>query len=86
MGPRKGTSWEVWTPVLVRYLLSPPGMSGPIVAAYWTHSYSNSLYRGYNLHPAAHSPSPPTHLLVCATCDIIVAVKIVAQYPALGLR
>ena len=49
---------------------------------------SNGRDRGYTLPPASHpppithpTPLPPVHPLICATHDITVAVKKVAQTP-----
>ena len=45
MGPIEGIRWEVrmgliFTPVLVRHLLVPPGLSGLMTSTCWTHGTS----------------------------------------------
>ena len=57
------------TPVVVRCLLGPLGMFGPMAGTSWTHSYSPN--KRYN-------PPLATHPLICTTCDT-VAMKKVAQ-------
>ena len=42
-------------PVLVRYVFGPLGLSGPIVGASWTHSYSNYI----------NSPNIVTYGIIC---------------------
>ena len=45
------------TPVLVKHLSSPLGLSRHIAGTSWTRSCSNERH---NLHLAAHPPLPPT--------------------------
>ena len=66
-----GSMRLIFTPMLVRHLLGLLGLSGPIADASWTHSYAN---KKYNPPQAAH-PRPPPTPYICATCNIIVAVK-----------
>ena len=33
----------IFTPVLVRRLLGPPGLSRPMTSSSWTHSYSKQF-------------------------------------------
>ena len=45
MGPMEGTRWAgdmglIFTPVLVRRLIGPLGLSRPITSTSWTHGYS----------------------------------------------
>ena len=54
-----------------------------------TQYYCLCLNRRYNLSPAVNPPSPPTsallpptHLLMHATCNITVAMKLFGQNPA----
>ena len=54
-----GSMGLTFTPVLVRHLLGPIGLSGPITSTYWTRSYSK--HSGY---PPAPPPTPlPSHPL-----------------------
>ena len=56
-----------------------------VCAAYWTHSTAVCIlmvaltYLRFPTHPR---PLPPAHFLIHAICDITVAVKKVAQNPA----
>ena len=59
------------TPVVMRRLLHPLSMFGPIASP-------KSPNEGYNLSPAAHPPPlpiPPTQSIINDTRDITVAVK-----------
>ena len=60
----------IFTPVLVRHLLGPPGLSRPMTSISWTHSYSKQS-------------CPPTTYTVRAIHDITVVAKKFAQNPAL---
>ena len=51
-----------FTPALVRCLVVPLGLSGPMTSTSWTHSYSKQSY--WN-----------AHLLIRAIHDITVVVK-----------
>ena len=78
----------IFTPVLVRCLLGPPGL-GPMISTSWTHSYvdvsntpigrytGNSPPASYPPIPTTHSPTnappPPSHPLIRAIRDITVA-------------
>ena len=64
-----------FTPVIVRCLLGPLSVFGPMVGTSCTHSHSKQLNRGFNPPPTALPTSPhPTHLLLRAICDITVVV------------
>ena len=54
----------IFTPVLVRHLLGPLGLSGPSISG--TYSYSKQTYLEgiYNPRPAAHPPMHPSHPLI----------------------
>ena len=57
----------IFTPVLVRCLFGPPGLSGPIMTSTsWT---LNSLIGRYNLTPAVHPPYPPPTYPPPYTCN-----------------
>ena len=47
----------ILTPVLVRHLLGPPGLSGLMTSTSWTQNLPTVLLEAVNLCPAAH----PTH-------------------------
>ena len=76
------------TPVVTRHLLCPLSMFGPMLALLGLIASPNSPNGGFNPPPAAHPlppptlPLPPTKPLICATGDIIVVVRKVAQNPA----
>ena len=59
----------ILTPVLVRHLLGPLGLSGPMTSTSWTYiATPNDPLGKYNLPPAAHlqprtHPLLPTHTL-----------------------
>ena len=70
----------IFTPVLVRRLLGPLGLSGSMISTLWTHSYPNSPNGRHNPPLTAHPPLPPTLppkacLLIRAICDITIVVK-----------
>ena len=69
-------------PVLVKRLLGPPGLSGLIAGDYWTCSYSKQSTEGVTYLRLPALPHHPPHPIICATHDIIVVVKMVAQNPA----
>ena len=81
----EGTIWEVamgliFTPALVRCLLGPLSLSGPMTSTSWNHSYIATSYSHtgrYNPPLAAHPlhPLPPTHSLIHVVRDITVIVK-----------
>ena len=52
----------IFTPVLVRRLLGPPGLSRPMTGTSWTHTATpNSPIGWCNLPSASHPlPPPPT--------------------------
>ena len=78
-----------FTPVVVRGLLGPLCMLGPIAGILGFIASPNSSNGGFNLHPAAHYPPhplSPTHPFIHATCDITVVVKNIAQNPAVLAR
>ena len=57
----------IFTPVLVRHLLGPPGLSWPMTSTSWIHRHSNQ---------SQPTPFPlPTHPLIHAIHDITVVVK-----------
>ena len=63
-----------FTQLLMRCLLGPLGLSGPIAGASWTHSYSKQLSGRYIPLPSAHNPHPPpTHSLyvLYSSCEKI---------------
>ena len=71
-----------FTPVVVRGLLDPLCMLGPITGILGLIASPNS---GFHLPPAVHHPPhplSPIHPLIHATCDITVVVKNIAQNPA----
>ena len=89
MGSMEGNRWEVmgliFTPMLVRCLLGPPGLSRHMTSSSWTHSYSNSPIGGYNSPPASLTPTISllaAHPPIFAIRDITVVVKKIAQNPA----
>ena len=45
------------TQVVMRYLLGPLSMFGPMAGTSWFHSYSTQS-SGFNLPPAIHPPQP----------------------------
>ena len=49
----------IFTPVIVRCLLGPLSLSGPMTSISWTNSYAKNPIRRYNLPPAAHLPPQP---------------------------
>ena len=53
---------------------------------YWTHGTAVCVLMialtHLQRHTTATTPLPPTHPLICAICDITVAVKEVAENPA----
>ena len=54
---------HIFTPVVMRHLLGPISMFGPMAGTSWTHSYSKQSYvtKGqFNLPSAAHPLLPPT--------------------------
>ena len=67
----------IFTPVLVRCLLGPLGLSGPMTSTSWAHRYSKQSHS--KVQPASsclYLPPPLTCLsLICAICDITVVVK-----------
>ena len=70
----------IFTPVLVRHLLGPLGLSGRLglsLALLGLIATPNSLFERYNASPVAQpSPPPhPTHPLMHAIHDITVVVK-----------
>ena len=67
----------IFTPVLVRRLLGPPGLSRPMTNSSWPHTTPNSpvTLKGVTRLRL------PTHPLICAIRDITVVVKKVAQNP-----
>ena len=67
----------IFTPVLVRRPLGPPGLSRVILGLIAT---PNSPIKRHNLPLASHPPHPlpPVHPLIRAICDITVVVKKVA--------
>ena len=72
----------IFTPVLMRHLLGPPGLSGPMASTSWTHRCSKQSF--WRVWPASSFPPtpPPLPPLVRATHDIAVDVKKVAQNSA----
>ena len=65
----------IFTPVLVRCLVGPLGLAGPMTSTSWTHiATPNSPVGRYNPPLACH----PLHLLICTIRDIPVVVKKVA--------
>ena len=66
----------IFTPVLVRRLIDPPGLSRPMTSTSWTHSY---VLQTVKLDGVTRLwlPTYP-HLLIHAIRDIIVVVKKVA--------
>ena len=60
-----------------------------VCATYWTHTTDVCVlmvaltHLWLPTHPRNPPPLPPTHLLICAICDITVTVKKVAQNPAM---
>ena len=65
----------IFTPVLVRCLLGPPGLSGPMTSTSWTITHPSCLSA-----PTTHPTLLPTAhpLLIHAICEITVVVKKVA--------
>ena len=51
----------IFTPVLVRRLIGPPGLSGPVTGTSWTHSYSKRS--NWVVWPASGFPPVPAALL-----------------------
>ena len=79
----------IFTPVLVRCLLGPPGLSGLMTSTSRAHRTSKQscwkLQLASSCPPAttSHSHLPPSHPpLVRGICDIIAVVKKFAQNPA----
>ena len=76
----------IFTPVLVRSLIGPPGLSRPMTNGSWTHSYSKQsnwvVQPAFGFPPAPTTPLTPTHPLKRAIRDITVVMKKVAQNPA----
>ena len=66
----------IFTPVLVRRLIGPPGLSRPMTKLIAT---PNSSIGWCNPPPSSHPPPPLIH----AIHNITVVVKKVAQNPAL---
>ena len=73
----------IFIPVLVRRLLGPLGLSGPMTSTFWTHRFSKRslLLEGITClqlptcpHHPRH-PLPSTHSLIRAIRDITVVVK-----------
>ena len=61
----------IFSPVLVRHLSDPSGLSGPITSTSWTPNYSKqSLWKVY-----LASDSPPTHPLIHVICDVTGVAK-----------
>ena len=63
-GPMEGEGMGLkFIPVIVRHLLGPLRMFGPLAGTSWTHMYvasPNSSNGGFNPPPAAHPPPPST--------------------------
>ena len=72
----------IFTPVLVRRLIGPPGLSRPMTNGSWAHGYSEQS--NWVVWPAFGFPPAPTapHPLKRPIRDITVVVKKVAQNPA----
>ena len=71
-----------FTPVVVRCLLGPLCMLGPIAGILGLIASPNSPNGGFNLPSAAHHPPhplSPTHILIRATRDITVVVKMLLK-------
>ena len=67
----------IFTPVLVRRLIGPPGLLRPMTSTSWTHSYSKQS--NWVLWPASGFPPAPTHPPPYTTIyDITVVLKKVA--------
>ena len=67
----------IFTPVLVRHLLGPLGLSGPMTSTFRTHRYPQTVLLEGTTHLRL-----PTRSLVHAIHDITVVLKEVAQNPA----
>ena len=84
----------IFTPVLVRRVLGPLGLSGPVtaVALLGLIGAQNSPVGKHNLPPAAHLPPPPTpphpilpdHPPTCAICNNYSSCEKIAQNPAVS--
>ena len=73
----------IFTPVLVRHPLGPPGLYGPMTSSSRTHSYSKqSHWKEWPTLASHPPPPPPAHPLIHAIRDITVVVKKVAENPA----
>ena len=72
-----------FTLVVVRHLLGPLSIIEPVAGTLGLIASQNNPDEGFILLPAVHPPTPlhpshpfsPTHPLICAICDITVAVK-----------
>ena len=53
-----------------------------VCATYWTHSTAVCVLMIALTRLWLPTPLPPTHPLICTSCDITVAVKKAAQNPA----
>ena len=79
-----GGMGPIFTLVLVRCLLGPLGLSGPMTCTSWTHRTSKqSCWRLWPIPGCPPTPTPSCHpSLIREICDITVVVKKVVQNPA----
>ena len=63
----------IFTPVLVRSLIGPPGLSRPMTSTSWTHGYSEQS--NWMVQPTPSFPPILTHPLIHAIHDITAVLK-----------